>query len=107
MAKDKVSKKKASSKKVSKKKTATRKKAATKKVASKKAVKKTARKKATTKTLTVPDQKKAMLVIDPAKRQMMVAEAAYYHWEQSGFAVGLEMEHWFKAEQEIDEQLNN
>ena len=104
MAKDKAAKKKAAKKKVGKKKTAVTKKTAPKKVARKKAVKKAAPKKSTSKSMQVADKHKEMQVIDPGTRQIMVAEAAYYHWEKSGFTGGMELEHWLKAEQEIDEK---
>ena len=45
-----------------------------------------------------------MQVIDPDTRQIMIAEAAYYHWEKSGFAAGKELEHWLKAERDIEKQ---
>ena len=95
----------------SRKKTASKKKVTKKKVARKKAAKKTAVKKTVTaakKTKTrkpVSKNKKAAPGISKQQRDQMIAVAAYYRWEQSGFSAELEMEHWLLAEKEIDKQL--
>ena len=38
---------------------------------------------------------------DPARRQAMIAEAAYYCAERRGFAPGHELEDWVQAEAQI------
>ena len=97
MAKSEGSKKKATKKKV---------KVSKKKAAKKKAVKKAAPAAKKTKTgKAVAKTKKQAQGISPQERDEMIAVAAYYRWEQSGFAAELEMEHWLVAEQEIDKQL--
>ena len=87
------------------------------------AKKKTSRKKSATKEKTSAKNKKtkktkgekksgskvkksAKKAYDPAMREIMIAEAAYYRWEQSGHEVGLELEHWLQAERDIDRMLN-
>ncbi|HXH64950.1 MAG TPA: DUF2934 domain-containing protein [Mariprofundaceae bacterium] len=40
-------------------------------------------------------------------RRQMIAEAAYYHAEQRGFATGNEMQDWLEAEKEIDRRLDS
>ena len=100
MAKSEGSKKKAASKKTAKKKVAK------KKVTRKTAVKKTAT--ATKKTKAkkpASNWKKTASGISPQERDEMIAVAAYYRWQQSGFAAEMEMEHWLLAEKEIDKQL--
>ena len=90
----------------SKKKATSKKKVAKKKAAKKKAVKKAAPAAKKTKTgKAVAKTKKQAQGISPQERDEMIAVAAYYRWEQSGFAAELEMEHWLVAEQEIDKQL--
>ena len=39
--------------------------------------------------------------IDPAERQRLIAERAYFHAEKRGFAPGGELQDWFEAEAEI------
>ena len=85
-------------KKTSKKKTATKEKADKK---NKKAKKAKGGKKSGSK-----GKKTAKPAHDPTAREIMIAEAAYYRWEQSGYVVGLELEHWLQAEQDIDRMLN-
>ena len=41
-------------------------------------------------------------VIDPAQREAMIREAAYFHAERRGFAPGNELVDWLVAEREID-----
>jgi hypothetical protein len=43
--------------------------------------------------------------IDPAMRQQMIAEAAYYHAEQRGFLDGYALQDWLAAEEEIDRSM--
>jgi hypothetical protein len=40
--------------------------------------------------------------ITPAKRQRMIAEAAYYRAERRGFAPGEALHDWLEAENDID-----
>ena len=89
-------------KKTSKKKTATKKKV-TKKTSTKN---KTAKKADSGKKSGSKSKKIAKPKKDPAVREFMIAEAAYYRWEQSGHMAGLELEHWLQAEQDIDRMLN-
>ncbi len=84
-------------KKTSRKKTATKEKTGKK---DKKAKKAKDEKKSGSKV-----KKSAKKTHDPAMREIMIAEAAYYRWEQSGYVVGLELEHWLQAEQDIDSML--
>ena len=93
----------ASKKTVSKKKVA--KKTAVKKTAAKKPA---ASKKTTTAKVTKPRKKKVAVKSDitPEERNEMIAVAAYYRWEQSGYAAELEEEHWLLAEEEIENLLN-
>jgi putative AlgH/UPF0301 family transcriptional regulator len=92
-----------------------KKKAAKKKAAStkKKVTRKTAVKKTATSKKTAP-VKKAEAVksastsktnVAPQQRDEMIAVAAYYRWEQSGYVVELEEQHWLLAEEEIDKLL--
>ena len=41
--------------------------------------------------------------ITPEERYNMIATAAYYRAERSGFTEGCEMENWLAAETEIDQ----
>ena len=43
--------------------------------------------------------------LEPARRQGMIAEAAYLRAMQRGFEPGHELEDWYAAENEIDTQL--
>ena len=43
--------------------------------------------------------------IDPAERQRLVAERAYFRAEKRGFAPGGELQDWFEAEAEIEQVL--
>lgn len=45
--------------------------------------------------------------VDPAERQRLIAEAAYFKAERRGFAGGGELEDWIEAEAEIDALLNS
>ena len=40
--------------------------------------------------------------IEPARRESMIAEAAYYRSERRSFAPGGEFDDWLEAEREID-----
>ena len=40
--------------------------------------------------------------IHACSREQMIAEAAYYHAEQRGFAPGCEMSDWLLAEAEVE-----
>ena len=51
----------------------------------------------------MPDKSKQAKA-NPAEREQMIAVAAYYRWEQSGYTAELEIEHWLLAEQDINEQ---
>jgi len=93
-----TSKKKASKKKVAKKKTTVKKKAVTKKAATKKVASKKAEP-----VKTAAPQKDTGTTINPKDRDEMIAVAAYYRWEQSGYVTELEIDHWLLAEQDIDE----
>ena len=97
MAKEKISKKKTSTtdKKKTAKKKVSKKKASKKQAVKKKTVKK---KNASKKTDTATSRPK----VSPTEREEMIAVAAYYRWEQSGFIAELEMEHWLQAEKDID-----
>ena len=99
------------------KKKVSKKKAAKKKTTKKQAVKKTAAKKATPAKKPVASKpartKKSGAArqnskpsISPRERDEMIAVAAYFRWEQSGYVAELEMEHWLQAEQDIDDLLN-
>lgn len=46
------------------------------------------------------------LFIEPARREAMIAEAAYYRAQHRGFEPGHEFEDWCAAEAEIDGMLN-
>ncbi|MCK4743270.1 MAG: DUF2934 domain-containing protein [Sulfuriflexus sp.] len=76
-----------------------------KKKTSKKVAKKsraaTASKKKITKTTRKSDNK----VIDPALRQKMVEETAYFNAQQRGFVPDNAIEDWLTAEKEVDEKL--
>ena len=39
--------------------------------------------------------------IDPGRKCLMIAEAAYYHAEKRGFAPGGELQDWLEAESEV------
>jgi len=41
--------------------------------------------------------------IDPAERQQLIAERAYFRAEKRGFAPGGELQDWFEAEAEIEQ----
>ena len=43
--------------------------------------------------------------IDPAERQQLIAERAYFRAEKRGFAPGGELQDWFEAEAEIEQVL--
>lgn len=43
--------------------------------------------------------------IDPARRQAMVAEAAYFYAEHRGFQPGYELDDWLAAEDQISATL--
>jgi len=43
--------------------------------------------------------------IDPAERQQLIAERAYFRVEKRGFAPGGELQDWFEAEAEIEQVL--
>lgn len=43
--------------------------------------------------------------IDPAERQRLIAERAYFYAEKRGFAPGGELQDWFEAEAEIEQVL--
>ncbi|MCA1973690.1 MAG: DUF2934 domain-containing protein [Caenispirillum sp.] len=43
--------------------------------------------------------------VDPAERQRLIAEAAYFKAERRGFAAGGELADWIEAEAEIDALL--
>ena len=43
--------------------------------------------------------------IDPAERERLIAERAYFHAEKRGFAPGGELQDWFEAEAEIEQVL--
>lgn len=43
--------------------------------------------------------------IDPAERQQLIAELAYFRAEKRGFAPGGELQDWFEAEVEIEQVL--
>jgi hypothetical protein len=43
--------------------------------------------------------------VDPERRAVMIAEAAYYRAERRGFTAGDEMADWLLAEQEVDAVL--
>jgi len=44
--------------------------------------------------------------VSAEKRQLMIAEAAYYLSERRGFGAGREMEDWLLAEQQVDAVLS-
>jgi hypothetical protein len=44
--------------------------------------------------------------VDPAERQRLIAEAAYFKAERRGFAGGGELADWIEAEAEIDALLS-
>jgi hypothetical protein len=44
-------------------------------------------------------------VITVDQRTIMIAEAAYYLAEKSGFNADSAIEHWLQAEKQIDEQI--
>lgn len=39
--------------------------------------------------------------VDPERRRLMIAEAAYYFGEKRGFAPGGELQDWFNGEAEV------
>ena len=45
--------------------------------------------------------------IEPARRDAMIAEAAYFLAERRGFYPGGELEDWLAAEREIDRALSS
>ena len=97
-SKKKVSKKKVTKKKVSKKKIS-KKKVAKKKVSAKKATRKAVASK-------VLDAKKKKAISEDEKR-MMIAEHAYFMWEQAGFPHGDDHYHWLEAEKDISALLDS
>ena len=84
------------------KKKAPAKKAVKKKAVNKKAVKKTVVKKVPAKKAAA--KKKSKKVVSAEKRYKMIQDAAYYMAEKSGFS-GNTLDHWTKAEKQIDAQL--
>ena len=44
--------------------------------------------------------------VEPAERQRLIAEAAYFKAERRGFAAGGELTDWIEAESEIDALLS-
>jgi len=44
--------------------------------------------------------------VSAEKRELMIAEAAYYLSERRGFGAGREMEDWLLAEQQVDAVLS-
>lgn len=54
-----------------------------------------------------PSKAAAAKVLDPAQRDRMIAEAAYYLAERRHFAPGCEVEDWLAAERAIDQTLAN
>ena len=38
-------------------------------------------------------------------RQQMIAEAAYYHAQQRGFAAGYDLDDWLRAEREVSKSF--
>lgn len=52
-----------------------------------------------------PVAAKAKPAVDPAERQRMIAEAAYYIAEKRGFAAGNHDADWAEAERQIDELI--
>ena len=85
------------------KKKAPAKKAVKKKAVNKKAVKKTVvKKKVPAKKAAA--KKKSKKVVSAEKRYKMIQDAAYYMAEKSGFS-GNTLDHWTKAEKQIDAQL--
>ncbi|NOX98315.1 MAG: DUF2934 domain-containing protein [Verrucomicrobia bacterium] len=86
---------------MTKKKTAVKK--AVKKAAKRKAVKKApAKKRAPAKKASA--KKKAKKAVNAEARYTMIQDAAYYLAEKSGFS-GCTLDHWIKAEKQIDAQL--
>lgn len=43
--------------------------------------------------------------MDPVKRHMLIAQAAYYRAEKRGFAAGDELKDWLEAEAEVRQLL--
>ena len=43
--------------------------------------------------------------VDPVKRHILIAQAAYYRAEKRGFAAGGELQDWLEAEAEIKQLL--
>lgn len=85
------------------KKKAVAKKAVKKKAIKKKAVKKSvAKKKAPAKKTSA--KKRAKKAVSAEKRYKMIQDAAYYLAEKSGFS-GSSVDHWTKAEKQINAQL--
>lgn len=58
----------------------------------------------------VRNETQAATVAGPAissdKKRRMIEEAAYYMAEQEGFTPGNEMNHWLRAEAQIEAKLN-
>ena len=73
----------------------------TSKKVSKKPVKATASKKKTAKTTRKTHGK----AIDPALRQKMIEETAYFNAQQRGFVSGGALDDWLAAENEVDIKL--
>jgi hypothetical protein len=44
-------------------------------------------------------------LVDPERRQAMIAEAAYYYAEHRGFEPGHELDDWLAARSQIDAAL--
>lgn len=52
-----------------------------------------------------PGRKTTALSLTPQERYQMIAEAAYFHAEKRGFALGDTAQDWLEAEAEIDRML--
>jgi hypothetical protein len=58
-------------------------------------------------TLDTPFERGIHDAIDPDLRHRMISEAAYYHFQQRGYAEGSELDDWLQAEAEIDHLIAN
>jgi len=83
----------------------TKKKTTARKALKKKATKRKAVKKSTAKRKS-PSKKRTKKTISAQKRYKMVQDAAYYLAEKSGFS-GNAVDHWIKAEKQINAQLKS
>ena len=52
-----------------------------------------------------PDASSGCSMIDPRRRQELIAQAAYFRAKHRGFAPGHDKEDWCAAEREVDEAL--